>query len=102
MPRRPLTPEERAARNAKQRERYANDPEFRDKMKALAAERYAEKGAEIKQRRNDRYANDPNYRARRIELSAKWQAEHPDRANEWSRNYHARKRKEAKERPKES
>ena len=53
--------------NSRNRERYANDPEFREKAKAMVRGRYAN-NPEFREKKltkeRERYANDPEYRER--------------------------------------
>ena len=71
----------RAKVNARKRERYANDPEYRAARHASSAarkrERYAndpdwraEQIASSAARKRERYANDPEYRAEQIASAA--------------------------------
>jgi hypothetical protein len=71
-----VTPEERALTNARLRERYANDPEYRARLQARnreGARKRLASSPEYRERKNKRnlenekarYANDPEYRERR-------------------------------------
>jgi hypothetical protein len=51
-------------RNAKRRERYRNDTDYRDKVKAQSQRYYSENRELKKARLQERYANDSEYRAR--------------------------------------
>lgn len=69
-----------ATKNAKRREKYANDPEYREKMKALARSWW--NNPEYKQKRSvknnaynrERYASDPEHKNRVLEVSDRWRA----------------------------
>jgi hypothetical protein len=64
---RSATPEVRARKNARQRERYANDPEYR-----------ALRDARTVASARERYANDPEYREHKKALAlAYWRATRP-------------------------
>lgn len=64
------TPEQKARKNARARERYANDPEYRRKIReGQASPRYK---AVRRTRDNERYATDPEYRAKIRRLQAEY------------------------------
>lgn len=56
--------------NQRERERYANDPEYREHIKAIKRKQYHDLSDEVKAERNakrkakhkDKYRNDPEYR----------------------------------------
>jgi hypothetical protein len=57
-----IAPEVRARRNARERERYASDPEYRARV-----------GEARRVRQNAKYASDPEYRERRkAQIAALW------------------------------
>jgi Recombination endonuclease VII len=66
------SPEEiRAARSARKRKRYAEDPEYRKREQAHARRHHATHREEIAARRRHRYATDPEYRAKYLAATAK-------------------------------
>jgi len=81
---RALTPAERRRRR---RERYANDPQFREKLLAFGRAYYATNKDEVLARRRKRCAQDPHYR-RNIDATKQRSAEKCRKA----RNARARKR----------
>jgi hypothetical protein len=94
-----MTPEQQAVKNAKQRERYANDPEYRETMLAMQRERdktpegrakklarkkrwqaaNREKYLEQTRRQNAKRRLDPKYRADAVRRVREWQKAHPGR-----------------------
>ena len=74
-----------AERNQRQRERYANDPEYRERKKAASMRTW-----------KARYATNPEVRKRAIEARCRWQKMHRDKYNAYMRAYMAKRRAEAR------
>ncbi len=71
-----MTPEARAIKNAKQRERYATDPEYRERMLAIQRER----------------TSTPEGKAKRLARKKRWQAANREKYLEQSRRQGVKRR----------
>ncbi len=75
-------------RNEKKRARYANDPEYREKMKVKAKAYVGKHAARIRNKKRERYANDQEFREHTRAGNDKSNAKHRDAINfRWREKY---------------
>lgn len=65
-------PEYREKKNAQQREQYANDPEYREKTNSRNRERYNNNREKINAHRKKRHANNPEYQEKKKAADKKY------------------------------
>ena len=72
-----------------QRERYANDPEYRERQKEKVSIKRANDPDYFNNYMQERYANDPEYREQKRQISKQWREANPDKMR-----LHAQKRRD--------
>lgn len=78
-----MTPEQRAAYNARRRERYANDPDYKARVVKSIKKYQHNKSV------RERYATDPEFRARRLAAAKEYYATHKEQVSAYKQERYA-------------